>query len=55
MLFRYSEGETAAIERFDDLIAEWVPRIVYTSTAVLIGYGLIRGGAFMPSLPPDLR
>jgi general secretion pathway protein F len=55
MLFRYSEAETAAIERFDDLVAEWIPRIVYTSTAVLIGYGLIRGGAFMPSLPPDLR
>jgi type II secretory pathway component PulF len=55
MLFRYSEGETAAIERFDDLVAEWIPRIVYTSTAALIGYGLIRGGAFMPSLPPDLR
>jgi type II secretory pathway component PulF len=54
-LSRYSEAETAAIDRFDDLVAEWVPRLVYTSAALLIGYGLIRGGAFMPSLPPDLR
>ena len=55
MLLRYCEAETAAIERFDDLVAEWIPRLVYTSAAVLIGYGLIQGGAFMPSLPPDLR
>jgi general secretion pathway protein F len=55
MLFRFSEAETAAINRFDDLVAEWVPRIVYTSTALLIGYGMIRSGAFMPSLPKDLR
>lgn len=55
MLFRYSEGETAAINRFDDLVAEWVPRIAYTSTALLIGYGLIQSGAFSPQLPHDLR
>jgi general secretion pathway protein F len=55
MLFRYSEAETAAINRFDDLVAEWVPRIVYTSTALLIGYAMIRSGAFMPLLPQGLR
>lgn len=55
MLLRYSEAETAAIDRFDDLVAEWIPRLAYTSAALLIGYSLIRGGAFMPSLPPDLR
>jgi general secretion pathway protein F len=55
MLFRYSEAETAAINRFDDLVAEWVPRIVYTSTALLIGYAMIHSGAFMPLLPHDLR
>ncbi len=55
MLFRYSEAETAAINRFDDLVAEWVPRIVYASTALLIGYGIIQSGAFRPQLPPDLR
>lgn len=55
MLFRYSEAESAAIERFDDLVAEWIPRLVYASAAVLIGYGLIQSGAFMPSLPQELR
>jgi len=54
-LLRYSEAETAAIDRFDDLVVEWIPRIVYTSTALLIGYGMISGGAFMPSLPQQLR
>lgn len=55
MLFRYSAAEAAAIDRFDDLVAEWIPRLAYTSTALLIGYGLIQSGAFMPSLPQDLR
>jgi general secretion pathway protein F len=55
MLFRYSEAETAAINRFDDLVAEWVPRLAYTSTALLIGYGIIESGAFGPLLPQELR
>lgn len=55
MLLRFSEAETAAIDRFDDLVVEWIPRLVYTSTALLIGYGMISGGAFMPSLPHELR
>lgn len=55
MLLRYSQAETASIDRFDDLVAEWIPRLVYTSAALLIGYAIIRSGAFMPSLPPDLR
>jgi type II secretory pathway component PulF len=54
-LLRYSEAETASIDRFDDLVVEWLPRLVYTSTALLIGYGMIHGGAFLPSLPHDLR
>jgi len=55
MLLRYSAAETAAIDRFDDLIAEWIPRLAYTSAALLVGYELIRSGAFMPSLPQELR
>ena len=54
-LFRYSEAETAAIDRFDDLVAEWVPRLAYASSALLIGYGVIHSGAFRPLLPQDLR
>lgn len=55
MLLRYTEAETAAIDRFDDLVAEWIPRLAYTSAALLAGYAVIRSGAFMPSLPQELR
>jgi general secretion pathway protein F len=55
VLFRYSESETRAIDQFDDLVAEWTPRLVYTLVLVWIGYGILRSGAFMPSLPPELR
>jgi hypothetical protein len=55
MLLRYSQAEGAEIDRFDDLVAEWIPRIAYTSSALLIGYGMIHSGAFMPSLPRELR
>jgi general secretion pathway protein F len=54
-LLRYSQAETAAIDQFDNLVAEWIPRLAYTSAALLIGYSLIHSGAFMPSLPQDLR
>src|SRR5208282_3252241 len=55
VLFGYAEGETMAINHFDDLVAEWTPRVVYTLAALWIGYGIVRSDAFMPSLPPDLR
>jgi general secretion pathway protein F len=55
VLFRYSDAETAAIDRFDDLVAEWIPRIAYTSAALFIGYATIHSGAFMPSLPQEPR
>jgi type II secretory pathway component PulF len=55
MLAGYSEGETTVINRFDDLVAEWTPRLVYTLAALWMGYGILGSGAFMPSLPPDLR
>jgi general secretion pathway protein F len=55
MLVGYSEGETTVLNRFDDLVAEWTPRLVYTLAALWMGYGILGSGAFMPSLPPDLR
>lgn len=54
-LLRYAEAETAAIDRFDDLVAEWLPRLAYMATVLIIAYAFIRGGAFMPSLPRDLQ
>jgi general secretion pathway protein F len=55
VLFGYSEGETTVINHFDDLVAEWTPRLVYTLAILWIGYGILRSNVFMPSLPPDLR
>ena len=55
VLFRYSEAETKAINQFDDLVAEWTPRLAYTLVLLWIGYGIIRNNPFMPSLPPELR
>lgn len=55
MLTRYADAETAAIEAFDNAVAQWVPRIVYWLVALYIAYGIVRGGGFMPQLPPDAR
>ena len=55
VLFRYSESETTALDQFDDLVAQWTPRLLYALVAFWIGYGIVRSGAFVPSLPPDLR
>ena len=55
VLFRYSEAETREIDHFDDLVAEWTPRVAYTLVLLWIGYGILRNNPFMPSLPPDLR
>lgn len=48
-LFRYSGFETAAINQFDDQVAEWVPRIIYAGIAAWVGYTIIHSHAFMPS------
>jgi general secretion pathway protein F len=55
MLLHYSRAETAEIDRFDDLVAEWIPRLAYASAALVAGYAVIHSGAFMPSLPQELR
>ena len=55
VLFRYSESETREIDQFDGLVAEWAPRVAYTLVLLWIGYGILRSGAFMPSLPPYAR
>ena len=54
VLSRCAAGETAAIEHFDDLVAEWTPRVAYALVVLWIGSGILRSGAFMPRVPPDL-
>jgi general secretion pathway protein F len=55
MLFRYADSETADIDRFDDSVAEWLPRLLYAFCALWVGYGILHSGAFMPQLPEDAR
>jgi len=50
VLFRYSQDETTTINSFGALMADWIPRLIYTSVAVIVLYGVISGGAFIPSL-----
>jgi general secretion pathway protein F len=54
VLFSYATSETAAIGRFDDLVAEWAPRVAYALVVIWIGVGILTSGAFMPRVPPDL-
>jgi len=54
VLSGYAASETAAIDRFDDLLAEWAPRIAYALVVIWIGLGILASGAFMPRVPPDL-
>ncbi len=54
-LFRVADGESAAIDSFDEQVAQWFPRVVYTLAAVWLARGIMHSGAFMPSLPQDLR
>jgi type II secretory pathway component PulF len=54
VLSGYAASETAAIDQFDDLLAEWAPRIAYALFVIWIGIGILASGAFMPRVPPDL-
>jgi general secretion pathway protein F len=54
VLSGYAASETAAIGRFDDLVAEWAPRVAYALVVIWIGVGILASGAFMPRVPPDL-
>lgn len=49
MLFRHVEAETAALALAWQQIVAWLPRLFYVLLLVWIGYGMISGGAFMPS------
>lgn len=55
MLFRFADGETAAITHFDRQLADWLPRIVYALVAAWIAWGIIVGPGLGPQLPKDLE
>ncbi|MFZ6709828.1 type II secretion system F family protein [Undibacterium sp. TC9W] len=54
MLSRYAKSENASLALQQRQVAEWIPRIVYAMIAAVIAYGIIKGNAFMPSVPKDL-
>ncbi len=55
MLLHYADQETTSIRLFDELVAEWIPRLVYALVAASIVYGLLHGAGVGPELPEDLR
>ena len=55
MLQRFAQGESAAVSRYQQQLAEWLPRVIYTMLALWMAYGILTSGAFMPHLPEELR
>ena len=53
-LLRHAAAESEAIAGFDQALAEWLPRLAYGAIVAWIAYGILRGGAFMPSVPSEL-
>jgi general secretion pathway protein F len=49
MLLRHAAAETEAIASFDEMVAEWLPRLAYAAVAAWVAGGLLAGG---PSLLP---
>ena len=55
MLQRLADGEAAAIQDFQQQVADWLPRVIYGCVALWIAYGILTGNAFMPQVPEELR
>lgn len=55
MLFRFADGETEAINLFNEQVAAWAPRIVYMLVALWIVHGILGGGRVGTTLPSDLQ
>ncbi|MES2821464.1 MAG: type II secretion system F family protein [Pseudomonadota bacterium] len=54
MLLRHAQGETQAVDSFQQELAVWGPRLVYGGLMLWMAYGLVAGAAFQPQLPPGL-
>jgi general secretion pathway protein F len=51
MMLHYVKLESEEISRFDKMLADWIPRMVYVVIAAWIVYGIFSSGAFMPNVP----
>ncbi|AZP10960.1 type II secretion system F family protein [Undibacterium parvum] len=54
-LLRYASGETEILMRFQQQLADWLPRLVYGAVMLSMAYSLLSSGAFMPQLPDELK
>jgi general secretion pathway protein F len=53
-LLQYADFETDALNDFDDNVADWAPRLVYTLVAGWMAHSLLTGAGLGPSVPKDL-
>jgi general secretion pathway protein F len=54
-LLRYASGETEILMRFQQQLADWLPRLVYAAVLLSMAYSLLTSNAFMPQLPDELK
>ncbi|WP_295750746.1 type II secretion system F family protein [Undibacterium sp.] len=54
-LLRYASGETEILMRFQQQLADWLPRLVYGAVMLSMAYSLLSSRAFMPQLPDELK
>lgn len=54
MLLRHTAMETQRLNQFDQQVAQWLPRLVYTAVALWMAYGMLTGAGFGPSVPAEL-
>ena len=55
MLQRLADGEAAALQDFQQQVADWLPRMIYGCVALWMAYCILTGNAFMPQVPEALR
>ena len=55
MLHRFEQAESDALSRYQQQLADWLPRLIYAVLALWMAYGILTSGAFMPHLPEELR
>ncbi|MES2105391.1 MAG: type II secretion system F family protein [Pseudomonadota bacterium] len=48
MLLRYAKGESEALDHFQQQLADWLPRLIYSAVAVWMAYGILSSSAFRP-------
>ncbi len=54
MMLHYAKLESEEIARHNEMLAEWIPRIVYAGIAAWIAYGILSAGPPMSVVPEDI-